>query len=300
VVLLLLALAAKVGAAEPRPAAIILDLKGRVEIRSADGASDSAQVGELLYPDERLGVPAGGFATIAILGAGTRETIKPSCEVIVTPSGCMPLESIAKRMNEPRTVVSVMKGVRGSAGDRRKLGVGYRSGPDDPPAITPIFGATVASERPGFAWPPDAKSRSYRVKLNSSAGRNLWSVESTEPRLAFPEGKQPLKPGYVYRWEVTDQDFRAITAGEFSVATQAEREQFKEFKALTEGGDRSDRFSAVLGYRRIAACAEAIAVLERLAAESPDVAAYRDQLAELKRLAGLSRKASAEAEVESK
>ena len=59
-----------------RPAAMILDLKGKVEIRPIEGKPRAAEIGDLLYPSEHLTVPAEGSATIAILGSGAREAIK--------------------------------------------------------------------------------------------------------------------------------------------------------------------------------------------------------------------------------
>jgi hypothetical protein len=50
-----------------RPAAMVLDLKGKAEIRTAEGKSKAAELGVLLYPGERLDVPADGSATLAIL-----------------------------------------------------------------------------------------------------------------------------------------------------------------------------------------------------------------------------------------
>ena len=42
----------------PRPAAMVLDLRGPVQIRPSQGGPRRAEVGDLLYPGERLAVPA--------------------------------------------------------------------------------------------------------------------------------------------------------------------------------------------------------------------------------------------------
>jgi hypothetical protein len=271
---------------KPRPAAMLLELKGKAEIRPVEGTPRAAEVGDLLYPDEVLAVPADGSATVSILGAGARETIRPGTEVKLSPEGCTPPGSILARKEQPRAIASTMRNLKPSPGDGRRAGVGFRSGPEVPQAITPIFGATVTSDRPGFAWPAAEKATTYRVRLLTGAGREAWRVEAREARLDFPAEKEPLKDGYVYRWEVTDPDYRKVASGEFSVATASERAQLGELKALAASGDAADRYSAALAYRRLAAFAEAIAVLESLVKDRPGVEAHHRDLAELRRSAG--------------
>jgi hypothetical protein len=273
------------------PAAMVLDFKGKVEIRPAEGQPRAAETGDLLYPGERLAVPAGSTATLSILGVGARETIKPGTEITIGPKGCVPSESIASRREQPKAVATTMKNLRPTPGDGRKAGVGFRGGPDKPQAITPIFGATVTSDRPGLAWPPAEKAETYRVKLLSGASRELWKVESREPRVAFPEGREPLQPGYVYRWEVTDQDFRKVASGEFTAATASERQQIEVLKELGRSGDRADRLSIAMAYRRLGAYDEAIAAYEGLARESPEDSTLLQGLDDLQRIAGLRKEA---------
>jgi hypothetical protein len=286
----LLLLALSMGPADdkpkPRPAAILLVVKGRAEIRPMDGTPRVAEVGDLIYSDEVLVVPPDGSATVSILGVGASEAIRPGAEAKVGPAGCSPPGSVLSRKDQPRAVAATMKNLRPAPGDGRKAGVGFRSGPESPPALTPILGATVASDRPGFAWPADDKATTYRFRLSTGAGREVWKAESKEPRLDFPADKGPLTAGYVYRWEVTDQDYHEVASGEFSVPTASERGQLDELKALVASGDAADRYSASVAYRRLAAFAEALAVLESLVKDEPGVEAYRRELAELQRRAG--------------
>ncbi len=271
---------------KPRPAAMVIDLEGKVEIRPSGSPTRAAEVGDLLYPGECLAVPGGGSATLSILGAGARESIKPGTEATVGLKGCIPPESVASRKDQPRAVATTMKGLRPTPGDGRKAGVGFRGDPERSLAITPISGTTVVVDRPSLAWPSEEKIETYRVKLLSGAGRELWKVETKVPRLDYPVGKEPLQAGFVYRWEVTDQDFRKVAHGEFTAATDSERMQLDELKPLASSGDRADRRSAALAYRRLAAYAEAIAVSEGLVRQSPADPTDRRALAGLYRLAG--------------
>jgi hypothetical protein len=269
-----------------KPSAILLDARGRVEVTPSGGVPQPAAVGDLLYPGERLKVPADGAATVAILGLGVQEQLTPGTEATVEAKGCTPPEAVARRKEPPKAVANTMKGLRPVVSNGRKLGVGLRSGAEDPPAIAPIFGATVASDRPALAWPPAKDATSYRVRLLASSGRELWKLETKENQTAFPVAKEPLRRGYVFRWEVVDQDFRPVALGEFSVATESELKQLDELKPLASADDRADLLSAALSYRRLGAFAEAIAAYARLLNESPNEPAYREPLAELFRQAG--------------
>jgi hypothetical protein len=91
-----------------------------------------------------------GSAGLAILGSGTRETIKPGTEATIGAKGCSPPGSVEARKEQPKAVATTMQGLRPALGDGGKAGVGFRGGPDQPRAITPIFGATVATDRPAL------------------------------------------------------------------------------------------------------------------------------------------------------
>jgi hypothetical protein len=179
-----------------------------------------------------------------------------------------------------------MKGVRPAPGDGRKAAMSLRSIGDEPLAITPIQGATVATDRPGFAWPTTKGSKGYRVKLLSGDGREFWQAEATGPKLDYPEGREALKRGYLYRWEVTDQDSRPVAAGQFLVATESELKQMEELRLLAAGDDRADLLAVALSYRWLGCYAEAIAAYERLAVLAPGEPLYWKELAELYRRAG--------------
>ena len=81
----------------PRPAAMVLDLKGSVQLRSVGGEARPAKVCELLYAGERLAIPADGAATVAILGLGAQERLAPGSEATVGPQGCTPATAGRRR-----------------------------------------------------------------------------------------------------------------------------------------------------------------------------------------------------------
>jgi hypothetical protein len=271
-----------------KPAAMVLDAVGAVEIEPPGGRARRVGIGDLLYPGERLAVPSDGAATLAILGAGVQEKIKPGSTATVGPEGCTPSEAVAERKRQRTAVASTMRGVRPVEAGGRKAGSDLRGGPEMPPTVSPIVGATVASDRPCLAWRPARPAGSYRVKLLSSAGRELWRVDTKETHVLFPAGKEALRRGNVYRWVVTDLEFRRVAAAEFMVATPSELKELGELDELGESGDRADRLAAAMAYRRLWAYAEAITAYEQLAAEAPEEPEYRRALDELYRQAGRS------------
>jgi hypothetical protein len=273
----------------PRPAALVLDLTGSVQIRPADGPSKRAEVGDLLYPGERLSIPADGSAALAILGVGAQERIKPGSEATVGPQGCTPPEAVVQRKAQPRGVAGTLKGLRPAPDDARKAGASFRGTedlPEAPPAVTPIYGSVVASDRPAMAWGAVAGAKGYRVKLLSSAGRGLWRAETQELRLDYPEGQEPLQRGYVYLWEVYDTEGRQVAASTFSVATESQRKRLAELPAPEAGEDRAELLLAALAYTLLGAYTEALAIYERLARMAPEVSAYQEALASLYARAG--------------
>jgi hypothetical protein len=269
-----------------KPAAMVLDLKGSVQLRSTGGEARPAKVCDLLYAGERLAVPADGAATVAILGFGAQERLAPGSEATVGPDGCTPATAVIERREQRPAVARTMKGVRPAPGDGRKAAMALRSSGDEPQAITPIQGATIAADRPGFDWPPAKDAKSYQVKLLSGDGREFWRTEAKEPKLEYPGGREALKRGNFYRWEVTDQESRPLVSGQFMVATESELKQLDELKPLAAGGDRADLLTAALAYRRLGCYAEAIAAFERLTKLAPGEGVYRDELSRLSRQAG--------------
>jgi hypothetical protein len=263
----------------PKPAAMVLDLKGRVMLKPIDGGARPAKLGELLYDGERLVVTADGGASVAILGVGAQERLAGGSEATVGPEGCTPPAAVAERRAQRRAVAQTMKRLRPVSGDGRKAATSVRSGDDDLPP-------TIAADRPGFAWPSTKGAKEYRVRLLSASGRVLWQAGVTVPKVSYPDGKESLKRGHLYRWEVTDGDLRPVAISQFLVATEKELEDLEELRRLAAGDDRADLLAAALSYWRMRCYAEAIAAFDRLATLAPDMAVYREALAELNRQAG--------------
>jgi hypothetical protein len=279
------------------PVAMVLDVRGRVEVQPMEGASHRITIGELLYAGERLAVPADGSATLAFLGIGARERLRPAIEATVGPDGCAPSESVAERRAQRPAVASALKGVRPATDASRKAGVVFRGVaarlPESPPAVSPMFGAMVASERPSLSWEPDAGAKGYRVRLLSSAGRELWEAESAVPSLAYPKDEEALQPSYLYSWEIADLEGNTLVRSRFAVARRSVARQMAALAEQADSDDPAELLEAALAYSQLEAFGDALAMYERLARRAPDEPVYQEALAELYRRAGRPEEAAA-------
>ena len=280
-----------------KPAAMLVDARGVVEVRSA-GDARRVRIGDLLFPGDRLAVPRDGAATLAFLDIGVREEIRAGAEATIGEKGCTPPGGVARREPQAAPVAKAMKDVRPISTDGRKAGTSLRAGTGAAPAIMPISGALIATDRPELAWPPREAASSYCIRLFSPGGRELWRADTTGTRLPYPEGRRPLEPDNEYRWDVVARIDRRVAEGEstevyaevvrgkFTVATRSERAAIEELKAIAAGRDRADRLGAAIGLARMDAVAEAIAAYESLVAQAPEEPYYRQELAGLRGRAG--------------
>ena len=187
-------------------------------------------------------------------------------------------------------MAAAVKSLPIATGDTRDA-VGHFRGdaedlPHPPPSVTPIFGATVASDRPALAWRATKEAGSYRVRLIAGTGRELWQAAAEGQRLAYPEGEPSLLWGYLYRWEVSEGAGRVLVRSEFTVATRSEAERMERVLPLARGSDAADLLGAALVYARLRAWDEALAAFERLDRLRPSEPAVRDALDGLHRRAG--------------
>jgi hypothetical protein len=274
------------GPSKDQPAMMVLEVQGPVEVTPVTGRPRRAAVGELLSPGERLAVPAGGAATVAVLGSGVKEEIKPGSEATVGSQGCTPPEAVLKRTVPRVTVARALKGLSLAPLGGRFAGVVFRGAEDQtaaaPPAVTPIFGAAVLDGRPTLSWTPIPGATEYRVRLFRVGGllddpgreHTLWMATTREPRLPYPEQETPLPAGVPVSWSVTAQtDAGAVPAvprSKFAVLTTREAADLVGVKPLAEGRDPADLLLAALTYHAFGVYDEALPLFERLARLEPN------------------------------
>jgi hypothetical protein len=275
-------------------AAVVL-ARGGVEVREADGTTHPAEPGTLLAAGARLTVPAGGSATLVYFAGGVRERVKPSKSVTVGKDGGAPADAVERVKPVPATVAPVLRGLRGMPGRRAGLTIARSGGPPGgAPAITPIDGSSVLTDRPALSWPAAPNARSYRVRMTVvGSGRVAWEATAPGPRLAYPEAKPALTRQRLYIWKVSDDSGQPVVEGHFFVESEAQARAATDLAAMTSGDDPADILTAALGYEGLGVLDGALAAYERLAKLEPDERAYSSALADLYSLAGRTQEAEA-------
>jgi hypothetical protein len=274
--------------AEP-PAALVLRVKGSVEVQPAKGDPRPAKPGKtLVYVGDRLVVLKDGEAVLAFKAGGAIERVKPGTEATVGANGCTPPSAVERRQSNAGAVSAALRDIRPSSADGRTAAATLRSGGEGCPGVTPISGSTVASERPSFAWPVAKEVKTYVVIVSTGlrdngVGRELWRAETTETRLAFPADKPALRRGFPFQWKVTDLDSRELACGDFVVATGKQKERLDALAALAQSEHSDDVLLAAEGLDRLGAWVDALAAYDRLVKLVPNEASHREELDALRR-----------------
>ena len=82
------------------PVAMLLEVRGTVQVQSAAGQKRQASAQGLLYTDDRLSLAAGAHVELVSLSDLHKERLKPAREVTVRRRGCEPADAIAERIDD--------------------------------------------------------------------------------------------------------------------------------------------------------------------------------------------------------
>jgi hypothetical protein len=293
---LLLEAALLLPAAEPAPpVAMVLTTKRAVTLERGGDKPRHVGAMDLLGPGDRVRVPDGGEALLVFLGDGHRERLRKKGDVTVNETGCAPAGAV-ERLEGPRLPADSLRGLREMAvSGRGAVGVPRGEAAPTPQVVTPMFGATVLSDRPSLSWPAASGATGYRVELLSGAEgqdeRVLWKAETKEPRLDYAAKEKPLRPGLKYRWRVAallgdEKEERVVDNSKFLVATKREMEALAKVRPLASSKDPDDLVLAAATYEAYGAYGEALALYEKLAARFPDEANFQAALANYNERAG--------------
>jgi hypothetical protein len=268
-------------AAGPNPAAMVLSARGQVVIKPAEGQQHTASPKGLLYPGDRLSVPPEGEATLVFFDGGAKERVKPGAQITVGSRDSTPAGSVERLAPASRAVAATMQDIRLISSGKHAMTPGRDKVPevDPPPAVSPIVGATVLTDRPALSWKPSPDTKEYHVRLVAlGSNRLIWDVTTTEPKLAYPEAKPPLARSSAYSWVVTNAKGLTIVQGRFSVATDEDARMLAEVVPLARGSEPAEAFGVLDA---------ALAAYQRLAAMSPGEPAFQERVTELEKRAGL-------------
>jgi hypothetical protein len=286
------------GADPAPPVAMVLTTQGSVTLERDMAKPRRLGAMDLLRPDDHLSAAPDADAVLIFLADGQRERLKAKARATVGEKGCTPADAIERQEGKklpPAQLESLRELARSSRG---AVGVLRGEAPPVPLLITPIFGATVLTDRPGLTWTPTKDADLFKVQLLSGDGKRLiWKDTTKEPRLAYPEKQKPLRQGVKYLWRVSarmgEDKETEIVDSKFSVVTKAEAEVLAKLKPLAQSDDPTDWLLAAVIYEAHGVYGESLALYEKLAERQPNEANYQVALASYYERGGRTDKAEA-------
>jgi hypothetical protein len=198
--------------------------------------------------DEVVVAPARGSVRLVFLADGHTETLQAGATIRITKSGGAPAEAV--KYEKTRLSKGQLNGLRSLAGSARSGVERIRDPNVPPPPVSPIHGATVLGDQPGFVWNVVPDVTEYDIQLfcgETEHKKNLvWSERVRKTALAFPKGYQALDRGATYTWKVVARDGHVVSRGNFTVATKQQVEDFGPLQKLSESKEVSDRLLAAM------------------------------------------------------
>jgi hypothetical protein len=265
------------------PVAMVLTTKGMATLERDAEKPRRLGAMTLLRPGDRVQVAGGGEVTLVFLEDGHRERLKPKIQATVQAEGCQPAEA-RQRLEGPKLAPANLESLRDLANSSRgAVGVLRGDPPPKPQVVTPLYGATIQTDRPALTW-PDAKAEAYLVQLFSGADgkdkRLLWKATVKETRLSYPEKEKPLELGRKYQWHVIplkgdDASADPIVDSKFLVLTKYEIDLLSNLKPLLASKVPADLLLAAVSYEAHGVYDEALRLYERLAELSPEEANFQ-------------------------
>jgi hypothetical protein len=223
--------------------------------------------------------------------------MKANARVVVGGSGCTPEEAV-ERQEAVSTRVAYRDVPRLSGSDPAAAVVLRDPGmPDPPPSVSPPFGSTALTDRPTLSWRAVRGAAGYRVRrvrgeLNAAGGgaEAVWTAQTKEARLPYPEKEKPLACGKTHAWYVSirpgQEDEEIVWQSQFSVANRVEIDEAARVRLLAASDDPAEVLLAALIYQGYHASDEALAAFERLARLRPGEGHFQMALAHFYARAG--------------
>jgi len=279
--------------------ALVTDVKGAVTVsRASDGAIHSASWGMQLYLNDQIKTDDGAEASILFsnnnlltLGGSSALTISAGQEPSLSSS--QPIRSIDGALAANATDLALHR-----AGHGEIAGLaGLRSGGNDSEieVIAPR-NTKISTTRPKFTWHTDTEYESFQVRLFDNNGL-VWSGETTDTFIQYPEESTQLEPGNSYFWQVEGEELfgsvkSSLVALEVLSEESRQRVASEESKIAGLFGDHSNdsSYHFLLGslYETEGLYASAIDSFLRIVDLHPDASAVHAILGRLYTNIGLN------------
>ena len=248
----------------------ILSIQGEVQIRRSGGRQFRATAGTPIYYGDRFLTAAGGQVVLQcndlrIMPAGAEGN--NLCPFVQETAECNPeAYECPKRGND----IALMEKI--------------------PYVISPRRTALLDS-RPNLRWHPVAEASHYTATLLKNGTEEVWSEETTATEINYPSDSPALEPGVEYILVVeTDTEAFSLDAPTlpggvgFRLLDEEKAEEIRAAKAEIQNLDLDETAKALalaFLYSENGLTAEAIAILESLAASTTDSSPIHHQLGNL-------------------
>lgn len=295
---ILTALVALAPTAPPvRPVALVLSVKGAAKLERDRDKPVPVFRTDLLRPGDQVSIPADG-EVLVLFSTGQRFRLKGGNRVTLEAGDVKPESAVEQLQRQPpsKELLAALAGELQS-GQLSAATLGGQSHL----AIWPMQGSHIIEDRPEFSWPAVRGARIYRLTLYEGESlKPLWSVETKETSLKYPEKKGPLRRGIVpvrhhVRVEAILDEEREIVLGRvsFSVLPAELVKALGPIHELARSKDLADVTLAAVLYQAHDLHQEALGLFERLAREGGEDGRVQLLLARYYQHLGLKERADA-------
>jgi CHAT domain-containing protein len=272
-----------------QPAARVLQASGAAMVVSAQGLPREALLFGAVYDGDRLFLQPGASLVLGIPGDHGIKRVSATTSPLILQLADLNAEShVNITPLEPPPETSVIVGAILRAMPLPPAGAAtlerQQNPREDSPQAHPAHGSAGISPLPTFSWPARSGVTAYEVAIYR-AGKLLWLAQTETPTIDLPAAKQ-LEHGATYQWAVhalKSQERQLIVNSLFTTALAGEGAQLE---ALAASRDPHLVALAAIRYEQSDQAPLAIKAYEKLAQQTPSVAAVYAALGDLHDRAG--------------
>jgi hypothetical protein len=258
---------------------MVLEVEGVVRVKEGGGIPRPVEIMDMLRPGDELIAEKKGKVRLAFTADGRCETMKEN-SVRVEEQGCQPSGAVLHERVANDKSLSIRKGMKPLGRTPGAVSVLRHGERVSAWPVSPLRGSSIVDDRPLLKWPVVAKASRYRVDMRKADSRELlWSAETTQPTLPYPNDQEPLPRKGRYLWEITPYlATKALPAQDafFSVMSAEQAQELAPLAPLQMSSDRDVLLVLVRTYDAYRAYGQALETAERLSRTFPHVASFHE------------------------